>query len=585
MLLVGMPLFAQEPPAPTQPAKEAPADKQPDTDEPEPKETATLDGLNLALKERRYIDSADLAKTIETEQPEFKDLDEVRYLGAVACNQINRDVEAEGLLKRMLEETPDTKRAEAGSHLLAETLYRQRKLDESIELWKRNLEKFTTSKFTERWRFGIAEASFRAWKFVDAKGELVAFTNDYPKSSYMPRIKRMQNDINPPLEVKDFIVQGYAGKFKNDIRFLARSKEIPSLLEESKKLVERRMHIKSGKLHSLAIKFEDNAFRRGVNRAVARTICFNDKPLHIVTFYTEFMVVSAEDYYSRITHELKHVIFRNLMGQGYLNMPRWVREGLAVFSSDQLESRTLQVLSNAVFGGKDPLDELDGLDELSRGPADYIEDGTAFIFLLKLKGRKAIGKFCEAIIEDKLSATQAIEEITGITFEEFKKQLSVFTHERMNTILSEGFDEYDAIMDSYPRAAPAERLEQWINKTALPLLGKWMKDHPDHALTPNVHYLYGKYSVWIKDYETGREHLQLVVDDCQLTSSICDDAFSWICKSYDREGKTDEAIKAWGEYLRDYSWAKTAIENKGNYDVAGPVKEVASETPEPPEEN
>ncbi|MEE9311712.1 MAG: hypothetical protein V3V10_04795 [Planctomycetota bacterium] len=526
-----------------------------------------------AIKERRYADAAKLACEIEAEHPEYDKLDITRYWGAVAYSKYGQYLKAEQFLKRMRKDSPESEKAEAGLHLLAEVLYEQRKLEEAIWFWKLNLTDYENSRFVQRWRYGIAESEFRCWRFKSAEKLFLDFTEEFPESTYLPRVRMYQADINPKLDVKGMFIQGYAGKFVDDIRFKARIKELPGMLADAKKQIEKRLGIKAGKLHSIVFKFEDVGFRRSRNRATASTICHDYKPLHIITFFTEFMVVSKEDYYSRIIHELKHAIFRNLMGNLYLNLPRWVREGLAVVSADQLTDRTKQVLSNSVFSGEDPLKELDGLDERSRTPSDYIEDGMAFVYLTKLKGKKAISKFCKAIIGKKLTPAEAIESLTGKSFEKFKKGLAEFTLKHMNKVLGEGYEEYQRIFKLDPMKKPwAERKPEVKNKV-LPAFTKWLKKYPDHALASNVHYLLGKYSVWLTDYQIGRKHLQIVIYDYQLTSSICDDAFAWICKSYSSswENKPEAAEKTWGEYLRDYSWASTAIKNKGKHQVAGPV--------------
>ncbi|MHC4841411.1 MAG: tetratricopeptide repeat protein [Planctomycetota bacterium] len=527
--------------------------------------------IQTAIKDRRYVDAAELAAIYEDKYPEYEKLDEVRYYGGVACNQVYQYVEAEGFLKRLREHSPNSAKIQAGTHLLAEVVYSQRKLDEAIKWWKLNLEAYENSRFRERWRFGIAEATHRAWDFKTSKIELADFLKDYPKSKSAPRIRRMQSDINPDLVVTEFIVQGYAGKFAKDVRFQKLVEALPGMLSSAKKQVEKRLGIESGKLHSIAIQFKDCGFKRGTNRAVANTICLDDKPLHLVTFYTEYMVVSEDEFRSRVSHELKHAVFRNIMGNRYLNLPKWVREGLAVTAADQLSDRTRQVVSNSVFGGRDPMDDLDGLDERSRAPADYIEDGLAFVYLKELNGKGAVKKFCEAIIDDNITPEEAVKATTGKDFDEFKTGLAKFTLKHMKKVLGKGHADYNKIVKSFPKAAGREKHVEWYRKSAIPGLKEWLDEYKDHALEPNVHYLIGKYSVWIEEFATGRDSLQRVIDDFHLTSSICDDAFGWICKSYDREKKTEEAKDAWGKFLRDYSWAKTAIDNQNRFDPAGPV--------------
>src|SRR5690606_413175 len=127
----------------------------------------------------------------------------------------------------------------------------------------------------------------------------------------------------------------------------------------------------------VVFEFRDKGFTRDTNRAVTETIAVDYKPYTRIIFYTEHVVVSAEDHRSRIVHELKHAAFRDVMGQAYLDLPKWVREGLAVYGAEQLEDRLAAIVGGETFSGRDPRKLLDGVDDADHDTNDYLEDAAA----------------------------------------------------------------------------------------------------------------------------------------------------------------------------------------------------------------
>src|SRR5690606_35535825 len=127
--------------------------------------------------------------------------------------------------------------------------------------------------------------------------------------------------------------------------------------------------------------FRDDCFARHPNRAITETIAVDDKPYTRIIVYTEHVGDGAEDHPSRIVHELKHAAFRDVMGQAYLDLPKWVREGLAVYGAEQLEDRLAAIVGGETFSGRDPRKLLDGIDDADHDTNDYLEDAAAFLWL------------------------------------------------------------------------------------------------------------------------------------------------------------------------------------------------------------
>jgi TolA-binding protein len=117
-----------------------------------------------------------------------------------------------------------------------------------------------------------------------------------------------------------------------------------------------------------------------------------------------------------------------------------------------------------------------------------------------------------------------------------------------------------------------KREAAWSKDTGVAKYEAWLKDYPEHLLTPNAKYRLARALIAAGRFEDGRVHLRAVAAN-ELRCTLTDDAQQWIARSFALEGKTDEAAVAFGVLLRDYSWSAHAAAAQGNYKPAGPVKE------------
>jgi hypothetical protein len=321
----------------------------------------------------------------------------------------------------------------------------------------------------------------------------------------------------------------------------------------------------------VVFEFRDKGFSSNSNRAITETIAVDYKPFTRMVFYTEFIVLSEEDFRSRVIHELKHAAFRDVMGQGYLNLPKWVREGLAVYGAEQLEDRASAILSNRVFGGRDARAVIDGVDDDDHSTEDYLEDACAFMWLESVK-KGNVHAFCTRLLKGE-TCEKLFAELGGMELPKAMEAATAYAHKYVDQRMGPQEKTYSAIRDDENAARRKRAQTAWFKDGGIARYEAWLKENPKHPLTADCLYRLGKALIETDQHEQGRARMTEVVTHHQMTSTISDDAMYWIARSYSAEGKANEAAETWGVILRDYSWSRQAIQNRNKYKPAGPVRE------------
>jgi hypothetical protein len=285
------------------------------------------------------------------------------------------------------------------------------------------------------------------------------------------------------------------------------------------------------------------------------------------------VVLFPEDFHSRVIHELKHAGFRGIMGQKYLDLPKWIREGLAVYGAGQYPDRFRQILSNQAFGGTDPRKVLDGIDDPDNKHTtdDYLEDAFFFVWLSGQKKEGTI-EFCRRLVLGE-DYKKIIADVCKLTYGEI---MELAAHVLEVTIKGWFGDEYDAYNKLRTEEAKAEQngtesLKNWLNKGGLKAYQDWYEKNWRDIFAPLVRYRIGKGLNAVGQYEEARKILVAVRDECDRVSTICDDAAYQYALSFELAGDNEGAEREFGIFLRDYSWCSYAADAAKKYKAAGPV--------------
>lgn len=529
--------------------------------------TALLD----AYKAKEWGRTIERAEAFVKAHPDFKHAHAAMYMGGNAGLSGAMPEKGEWFYRTLMEKHPDSKYVEKARNELVALLVQARRLEDCIRQCEANMKAAPDSKDVENWRWNIADAQFRLWKFKEAEAALKAFLKDYPQTTRSARAHENLSMINPPVKVgAGGIVEGYSGKYVGDARFNRAVRALPGYIPEAWKMLAETLGVNLAGKCTVVFEFRDKGFEREPERAVTETISLDYKPVNRIVLYTEHVVVSEADFRSRVIHELKHAAFRDAMGQRYLDLPKWVREGLAVYGAKQTEDRIAAVLSNEFVASRDPRKVLDGIDDRDHNTTDYIEDAMAFAWLESRK-KGAVHEYCRRLLAGE-KHEKLFADLAGMEFAAALKAAAEAIKADINKRLGAAEAELASVQKEHSAAIGRKDEAKWAKEAGIVKFEAWVKANPDHLLATNARYRLARLFVATGRHEDGRAILKVIAAD-ELRCTLTDDAVHWVGCSYELEGKAEEAAKAFGVLLRDYCWSAHAAAARDKYATAGPVRE------------
>jgi hypothetical protein len=144
--------------------------------------------------------------------------------------------------------------------------------------------------------------------------------------------------------------------------------------------------------------------------------------------YIEYVMERFLSGYAKVEttgcHELVHAYMRHFMSaSAYRALPRWAREGSAVYLSRQLNEKLNELILRTEGEYKTAGQYVNGL-EGEHGFRDYFEDALAFSFLDSIKSG-AVQAVLRSVLEG-VPIYAAIERETGLSQEDFLNQAKIF---------------------------------------------------------------------------------------------------------------------------------------------------------------
>lgn len=527
------------------------------------------------FKSKRYMDALDKVEAFVEDHPDYKYTGSAYYIGGNAGKNAREYERSETLYRAMLKLHPENRHIGKARNDLVIVLDAARKLDECIEQCNTNLEAEPDSNHADHWRYLIGRAHFRMWRFKESETVLKKFQSEHPDSEQFNWAQFYLDRINPEIETdENGVVKGYDGKYVKDVRFQKALKNLPGYVNEAWKTLKQTLGVDL-KGAQVIFDFKDKNWSRTTNRAVTETISVDYKPYTKMTFYTEHVALSDADFKSRVIHELKHAAFRDVMGVSYLDLPKWVREGLAVYGAQQFDDRLPAIVGGAIFSGRDGRASLDGIDDPNHNVEDYLEDCAAFMWLEEQK-QGGVHEYCKRLLKGE-DCIAVFAEIGGMEIRQALDAAAEYAVKLVEERFGDAEESYLKIREDEFTARKEKTHIGWFNDTGIERYETWLSENPDHPLAPNCRYRLGKALILVERYDDGRARMNDVTTLDQIRSSICDDAQYWICLSYQREGKPEQADQAFGVLLRDYSWSRHANQLKDSKLPAGPVTEPVNE--------
>jgi len=533
--------------------------------------------LSEASQAKEYVKALELGEAFVVEHPDHPEIASALHLAAMGGRKSSNFKRAVPLFRKILEDHPQFESTDEVRFGLATCLAGMRALEECIKQCRENLEAAPESPNADYWRFLIPQSQFRLWRFKEAKEGFEAFLASHPDSTYAAHARQYMERINPSWKVDEDGIAAYSGKYNEDHRFKAAFSALPGYIKEGREKIRERLGVDIDFGNEVNFIFRDAGpdNRLGFT-AETFTISRNNKPVTVVQFYAEHVVIDPAGYRRTVIHEMKHAGFKVLMGQSYNDLPIWIREGLAQWAAEQLEPRMASKLNNETFAGNDPFAEMNGVAHPVHSVADYLEDVLAFEWLEKHKKGSVIA-FSKGLVNGE-PWQELLAAATGLDTKETLRQMDRYCRDRVADELGAAGRDAVTLRDTfYARGArDAAALQEWLREEGNRRFAEWLDKHPRHALEPVVRFYRGRGLILTGDLEQGRKWLRGIIET-EDGNTLRDDALFWEGYAFQQEGRMADAERSFCVLLRDYSWSNSAPKVRGKFDPAGPEREPDSQ--------
>lgn len=282
-------------------------------------------------------------------------------------------------------------------------------------------------------------------------------------------------------------LQEYQGKYKNSTRLLRFAKRLPKYRSKALKRIEKRLGIVPEDSDLIKVVFKDALEAGAKTIRIFRGPAFStfwddDEGKIVILLRTEFLVNRRYDAREELTHEMAHAVMRERMDRDdYAAMPRWLREGLALWAAGQVESRILVISGGAsarnsqakLFAGLEA-----GIHTLDR----YAEDVLAIEYIAQKQGNKRIKRLVRLLI-DGVPPHKAVEIVTGRRWIEFKADCRRYSMRRFRELQPPEASHYWKIVDLNKRGKYSS-----VKKES----ARFLRDFPKSIFRGDVLYWRGK---------------------------------------------------------------------------------------------
>jgi len=467
---------------------------------------------------------------------------------------------------------PEDDQLETARTELAACYYYERQLEACFELLEVNLRLYPDSPWVDYWRFLIGQIHFRRWRYEEAKESLTQFLADYPDSKYADQARAYLGRIDPPLQVDRDGIVGYAGKYEGDIRLQAAMEALPGYKSEGLRTLHKRLGVDLAPHARVLYAFKDGGPKvSGGLNATTRIIGIDNKPTVIIYLYAERVVTDHEGFRRTVIHEMKHAGFLGIMGDAYHDLPKWIREGLALWGTEDVDSRVQLVLCNRITGGKDPMDVLDGVEDPEHTNRDYLEDVLAFEWLAS-KSPDNISAFCRRLTEGE-PYRKIWSDLSGAPYDVAMREANAYCRRRVEQALGDGYETFAAFRKEGDAAMKkgAAATREWLKSGGHAGFKQWLSRRAGHPAEPMGRMSLARALIIAGEHAAGRELLREILEKDAGRSTLMDDAQFWIGVSYNHQRDHADAARAFGAFLRDYPSSQYVRQLAGKFPVAGPV--------------
>lgn len=218
-------------------------------------------------------------------------------------------------------------------------------------------------------------------------------------------------------------VRPYAGKYAEDPRCADFVSGLPAQMNASARAMSARLGLPEADASAVVLELVDRPLgpQKDVVLGGTSTRAWNGRTVQWITLNPESHFASAADFDEELDHEMTHALLRGALGDAkHRLLPKWAREGLAVWAAGQGPARVAFWLT-IHWDKPDPAAEmLNGLETEKHSLGDYPEDFLAIDAIEARKGAEGVREFVRTLATGT-PCRDAAAAVWGTTWEEFEK--------------------------------------------------------------------------------------------------------------------------------------------------------------------
>ncbi len=251
------------------------------------------------------------------------------------------------------------------------------------------------------------------------------------------------------LQVVEGVDRSYRGRFAGELAFQTVLAQMPEQRRRALAFVERRtgLRLVATDRERILIRFTEDAGPEQT-LAVTETRSVNGRRCQVVTFYLPPLLREQLPVEPTLRHELAHAVMRQRMGFRYGYVPVWLREGIAVWTAEQIEDKAALLIPARLAAGQDPLMLLNGLDTLPHTLDDLLEDALLFQYLEQRCGAPCVQRVIQDVVHGR-SPRRLIEHATGLSWREVNAQVRAFSLDYIRARSTMGA-QHSQVSDTFP---------------------------------------------------------------------------------------------------------------------------------------
>ncbi|MBW1872588.1 MAG: tetratricopeptide repeat protein, partial [Deltaproteobacteria bacterium] len=323
------------------------------------------------------------------------------------------------------------------------------------------------------------------------------------------------------------------GKYAQYDEFWSLVNDISIIRKQALQTVQDRTGLVIANQARFVLKFNDVSARSEFG-ASSMPVRSQIGDVTLVTISSEQLILGVMDIDASLVHEFIHGAMRQQMGlKNYRALPKWIREGIAVWGAGQLQERTRNVIAAAYLEERDPVSVVHQLDNMHNSSDDYLVDAILFEYIEQAHGVEVVRSLIARVVAGD-NYIEAIEDATGLNWNELQRVLYKYAHGYFEEIIS---------MSGLGEIQRAQKLYDWGKASqAIELLEELIATKEDPLLKPNAWYLVGRWSQELERFGLAAMAFTNVLDDYPDYIGLQDDSRFRLASCYVSMGEYEKAL-------------------------------------------